>query len=608
MAMNFYRQQEESRRKARLLSVLFLAAGFFCALILSHVLNWMISLLLLGINAYFHLNIEQSSYMQMILMTAILLSIFTASALKLRRLSDIRYVVMQSKAVRLDKAQTLSEQQLRNTVEETAIAAGVAVPVIYVMRKEPAVNVFAYGMRSGYMMIIITEGCLKNLNREELQGIAAYAMAQILSGYARLNTFMHGLLFGLDCVYIAAQKILAASIKPKKKNDDDENNINEEGSSAGVFFLFLPLFIVSGLGYCAASLIKSAVCRQNVFETDATAVQLLHQTEGLAGVLQKSISTSFSYLIFSDAFVFDFGHMFFTYARHPIYTFSVFHAHPKPEERIRKLLPDRDGSLPENKQQKNSSQYDENAAAFALGIVGSMHELAMQKETDCFWTDCARQPENSVAVLFAVLMKENQNAPETMRIIQNYDSQLIPKIQTLHRHKLPENKRFAVLAITLPNLRLHIIGKENIQKLKTTTHKIINSDKHISLFEHCVYAALSGCLKDDIYQSFRPTATQEKLSSSVNLLLMMCAQNSNEGKYAQETFRAACTYCQLNPAPYQENLSLSMLPEIILRVQNLNDKDKNRLLQAMKIIATHDKQISENEHNWLAAMRLILSA
>ncbi|HBH35598.1 MAG TPA: peptidase M48, partial [Gammaproteobacteria bacterium] len=65
-------------------------------------------------------------------------------------------------------------RRLLNIVEEIAIASGTQVPLLYVMREEPAINAFAAGVTSGDAAIVVTRGCLQQLNRSELQGIIAH--------------------------------------------------------------------------------------------------------------------------------------------------------------------------------------------------------------------------------------------------------------------------------------------------------------------------------------------------------------------------------------------------------------------------------------------------
>src|SRR5262249_13123065 len=65
------------------------------------------------------------------------------------------------------------QKQLLNVVEEMALAAGVPVPPVYVL-KEPGINAFAAGYAPGDAVVAVSQGCLNYLTRDELQGVVAH--------------------------------------------------------------------------------------------------------------------------------------------------------------------------------------------------------------------------------------------------------------------------------------------------------------------------------------------------------------------------------------------------------------------------------------------------
>ena len=71
-------------------------------------------------------------------------------------------------------------RQLRNVVEEMAIAAGVPPPKVYVI-PAAGMNAFAAGRRPEEACVAVTSGLLDRLNREELQGVIAHEIAHIKS-------------------------------------------------------------------------------------------------------------------------------------------------------------------------------------------------------------------------------------------------------------------------------------------------------------------------------------------------------------------------------------------------------------------------------------------
>src|SRR5262245_34218900 len=73
---------------------------------------------------------------------------------------------------------TDEEPLLHNVVEEMALAAGLPKPRVAVIESE-AMNAFATGMYPDGAAIGVTRGLLKNLTREELQGVIGHEMSHI---------------------------------------------------------------------------------------------------------------------------------------------------------------------------------------------------------------------------------------------------------------------------------------------------------------------------------------------------------------------------------------------------------------------------------------------
>src|SRR5689334_11218899 len=61
----------------------------------------------------------------------------------------------------------LQEKRLLNVVEEMALASGIAVPQVYVMDGESAINAFAAGYSPHEAAIVVTQGALERLSRDE---------------------------------------------------------------------------------------------------------------------------------------------------------------------------------------------------------------------------------------------------------------------------------------------------------------------------------------------------------------------------------------------------------------------------------------------------------
>ena len=138
------------------------------------------------------------------------------------------------------------ERRLLNVVEEMAIASGVRVPKVYVLDGERSINAFAAGRDVSHAVIGVTRGTLERLSRDELQGVIGHEFSHILNGDMGLNLRMVGVLAGIVSIGSVGAFVMR-STRGSNKN------------AAGVFFFGLALFLVGYTGLFCARLIKAAV-------------------------------------------------------------------------------------------------------------------------------------------------------------------------------------------------------------------------------------------------------------------------------------------------------------------------------------------------------------
>ena len=72
-----------------------------------------------------------------------------------------------------DRGASWKERRLLNIVEEMAIASGIHVPNVYVLRNESGINAFAAGYSEPTSVVAVTQGALDYLSRDELEGVIA---------------------------------------------------------------------------------------------------------------------------------------------------------------------------------------------------------------------------------------------------------------------------------------------------------------------------------------------------------------------------------------------------------------------------------------------------
>ncbi|HYG24198.1 MAG TPA: M48 family metallopeptidase [Verrucomicrobiae bacterium] len=223
------------------------------------------------------------------------------------------------------------ERKLLNIVEEMALASGIAVPQVYVMDEELAINAFAAGHTESDAVVGVTRGCMKLLSRDELQGVIAHEFSHILNGDMRLNLRLMGWIFGIFCISVIGRVLLHTRGGSRR----DKNPL----PLVGLVFLAL-----GGIGVFFGRLIQAAVSRQREFLADAAAVQFTRNPPGLAGALKKIGGLVYGSKLESPHAT-EASHLFFGRGTGSAFS-GLMSTHPPLEDRIRALDPSFDGTFP----------------------------------------------------------------------------------------------------------------------------------------------------------------------------------------------------------------------------------------------------------------------
>ncbi|HVM49134.1 MAG TPA: M48 family metallopeptidase [Candidatus Acidoferrum sp.] len=223
------------------------------------------------------------------------------------------------------------ERKLLNVVEEMAIAAGLPVPQVYILPEEKGINAFAAGHSPSDAVVTVTEGSVRLLTRDELQGVIGHEFSHILNGDMRLNLRLMGIIFGIVCLAVIGRVLLYA----RSGRSRDKNALP---------LLGLALIVIGWVGVLFGRLIQAAVSRQREFLADASSVQFTRNPAGLAGALKKIGGLSYGSRL-ETAHAEEASHMFFGNGMGESF-FHLMDTHPPLAERIRAIDPSFDGSFP----------------------------------------------------------------------------------------------------------------------------------------------------------------------------------------------------------------------------------------------------------------------
>lgn len=227
------------------------------------------------------------------------------------------------------------ERRALNITEEMAIAAGIPVPTLYLLKDEEGINAFAAGYSFQDAVVGITKGCALKLSRDELQGVIAHEFSHIFNSDMRLNLRLIGILNGILFIYILGQIIIRVIFHISERP-------NKRGKGGGgpllLLFLFgLSLITIGLVGALIARVIQAAISRQREYLADASAVQYTRNPAGIVGALKKIGGFVSGSKITSGRAV-EASHMFFAEGVTGLFSL-LFSTHPPLGDRISRIEP-----------------------------------------------------------------------------------------------------------------------------------------------------------------------------------------------------------------------------------------------------------------------------
>lgn len=170
--------------------------------------------------------------------------------------------------------------QLRNVVEEMAIASGLPTPKIFVVPDQDA-NAFATGRDPEHASIAVTEGLLRALNREQLQGVVAHEMSHIRNYDIRLMTVIAALVGAIALLSDWAGRAGRMGGGTRRSRSSGKDG----GGAGAIVFLVIWLLLIL-LAPLLGRLLAMAVSRQREYLADASGAELTRNPGALADALE----------------------------------------------------------------------------------------------------------------------------------------------------------------------------------------------------------------------------------------------------------------------------------------------------------------------------------
>lgn len=220
-------------------------------------------------------------------------------------------------------AQPIEEAQapdLYRIVRRLATKAGIPLPRVYVISGDTP-NAFATGRSPQHAAVAVTEGIMRMLDDEELEGVLAHELSHVRNRDT-LTMTIAATLAGV-ITYLAHMAQWAAIFGGARRDD-------EEGSGGGA----VGALLMAILAPIAAMLIQMAISRAREFEADASGARLVGRPWGLAKALEKlEMASKMAPMDATPAT----AHLFIVNPLSGEGLLALFSTHPPIQERIARL-------------------------------------------------------------------------------------------------------------------------------------------------------------------------------------------------------------------------------------------------------------------------------
>jgi Zn-dependent protease with chaperone function len=612
--MDFFAQQDKTRRKTKLLVFYFAIA--VTALIVAVYFATLI--IFAGAQSHYHRYGQEAQFAlwnpQLFLGVTggVLVVILIGSSYKTMALSAGGSAVSEMMGARpvSPNATDPDERKLLNVVEEMAIASGVPVPQVYVMDDEDGINAFAAGHKPGDATITVTRGCMKLLSRDELQGVIGHEFSHILNGDMRLNLRLMGIIFGILCLAIIGRVLLQTARGGGRGRGQNPLPL-----------LGLVLLVIGYIGVFFGRLIQAAVSRQREFLADASSVQFTRNPGGITGALKKIGGLGETGSRLGHAHAEELSHMFFSNGISEPFI-GLLETHPPLTERIHVFDPNFDGQFPsvrydgrdqppekilKSKRPPMSNIFGTvlGGAILAsgdaekppvirsrsimpnLGNPTSLHLKYAEQLRDSLPDSvkaAAREPLDAVALIYAMLLSPDETTRTTQ--LAELAKRVDPAIQQKAAALFPDVSRAAAHAhLPMVNLALgtlrHLTA-EQFKQFSPTLEWLIGSDGKVELFEFVLQKIILHHLGPQFGQASSTVVQYYSIKPLVPdcavVLSALADVSSSDAGEIQKAFEVGAPYLR---AP--DDGGLNLLPGEQCGVNQI-DIALNRLAQASPLI------------------------
>ena len=227
-----------------------------------------------------------------------------------------KIVLKMYRATQVDEG---TAPELVGVVRTVSTAAGIPMPRVYIVPRETP-NAFATGRNPSHAAVAATEGLVRLLDRDELEGVMAHEIAHVKHRDTLISTLAATLASAIAMLaYMARWGAIFGGYGDRS-----------DRGGGGIIGL-LVMTIVAPL---AATLIQFAISRSREYAADAAGARFSHKPWALANALGKLHNLNQRHPMHAQPST---AHMFIVNPLSGRGLVSLFSTHPPVEERIARL-------------------------------------------------------------------------------------------------------------------------------------------------------------------------------------------------------------------------------------------------------------------------------
>jgi heat shock protein HtpX len=197
-----------------------------------------------------------------------------------------RQVLWSTGARELVEPATPEERQLMNVVEEMAIASGLPRPRVWIVPDDDP-NAFATGRDAATASLAVTEGLLRTLSRDELQGVVAHEMAHVQNLDIRLMTLLAGMVGSIALMSDGMGRMIRGTRNVGGGGRSGEGGRGKGGGNPLALVLLVLWVLTLVVAPIVSRILAMAVSRKREYLADATGAQFTRNPLALASALEK---------------------------------------------------------------------------------------------------------------------------------------------------------------------------------------------------------------------------------------------------------------------------------------------------------------------------------